>query len=57
MIVDVILRERFAGQDLMGIVLSSPVVKNIFLALPDYKKYEFVRNLLTLTANDELFLS
>jgi len=41
----------------MGILLSSPVAKNIFLAMPEHKRYDFIRNTSVLFAAEEPFLS
>jgi flagellar motor switch protein FliG len=42
-ILDVLNRERSQQTDVIGIVLNSPVAKNIFLGLPEQKRYDFIR--------------
>jgi hypothetical protein len=36
----------------MGLVLSSPVAKNIFLSFPEQKRYDFIRNTHSLFIDD-----
>jgi hypothetical protein len=45
MVLDVIYRERLYSY--IGVVLSSLVAKNIFISLPEQRKYEFVRAILS----------
>ncbi len=53
MLLDVVRRERHFTQDVMGIILSSPVAKNIFLGFPEYKRYDFIRQTHTMFGVEE----
>jgi hypothetical protein len=44
MVLEVVNREKNMNTDVIGIVLTSAVAKNIFLGFPEHKRYDFIRN-------------
>lgn len=44
MLINVVNRENFDRGNVMTIIINSPVGKNVFLGLPEYKMIEYVKD-------------
>lgn len=48
MLIQVVRRERFVGQDVLGAIINSAVAKNVFLGLSVQQRYAFIKEVDTI---------
>jgi len=48
MLIQVVRREKFVGQDVLGAIINSAVAKNVFLGLSVQQRYAFIKEVETI---------